>query len=493
MRCLQETTGPIVRVSPPADVTPTSWKLLEPGRNCWKVAPAERAAVLVDGAPYFARLEAVLRCARRSIMIVGWDFDGRIRLRADASPEESPPLGPLLRSLVEANPDLTVHILVWSTAVLHAPGAPGPLLFGAEWLDHPRLTLKLDTHHPIYAAHHQKIVCVDDRVAFAGGIDLTVGRWDTRQHRLDEPGRADPGGKIHPPVHDIQMIVEGEAARSLADLVRTRWQAATNEELPPVEPTTHEIWPDDLDAHFTGVPVAIARTMPPFGKQPAIAEAAALTADALKAAKKAIYIEAQYLTASYIREILSRQLSKAHGPEIVVIMTYESRGLFEHLAMGTNRDRLLRRLKKADRYDRLRVAYPCVPCPEGKHQVLIHSKLIIVDDVFIRIGSSNLNNRSVELDTECDLAIEARDDETRATIIRLRNELIAEHLDTEPDMVRRTIEQMGGSLVRAVDCLNCRPRGLSKFDGISDDGPTHSAPGTWLFDPVRPFKPLWFV
>ena len=495
MRALQDTTGPLVRVSPPEnEPSPPAWKILDPGRNCWKVASAERAAVLVDGAPYFARLEAALRRARRSIMILGWDFDGRIRLRADASPEESPPLGALLRSLVEANPDLTVHILVWSTAVLHAPGAPGPLLFGADWQEHPRIKLKLDTHHPIYAAHHQKIVCVDDRVAFVGGIDLTVGRWDTRHHYMDEPRRADPtSGKPHPPVHDIQMALEGDAARSLADLARARWHAATGEELTPTEMTGHELWPDDLEPHFTGGQVAIARTMPAFGGQPAIAEAAALTADALKAAQKAIYIEAQYITASYIREILAEQLSKPHGPEIVVVVTLESRGLVEQFAMGTNRDRLLRRLKKADRYDRLRVAYPCVPCSDGEHQILIHSKLIIVDDVFLRIGSSNLNNRSIELDTECDVAIEASDEQTRRTIMRLRDELLAEHLDCTPDVVRQTVEQSDGSLLRAIDCLNCRPRGLRGFDRITDDGPTHSVPGTWLLDPKRRFRPLWFV
>jgi phosphatidylserine/phosphatidylglycerophosphate/cardiolipin synthase-like enzyme len=73
---------------------------------------------------------------------------------------------PFLRSLVEARPDLEVRILVWSIAVLHAPGSPMELLVGAEWQQHPRIHVKLDTEHPVYAAHHQKIVVIDDRVAF---------------------------------------------------------------------------------------------------------------------------------------------------------------------------------------------------------------------------------------------------------------------------------------------------------------------------------------
>src|SRR5215203_1756256 len=119
------------------------WRILRPGQNCWRIQQADRAAILVDGGPYFAHLEDALRQAERSILIVGWDFDGSIRLRPDLPSETSPPLGQLLRSLVETRPQLEIHILVWSVAVVHAPGDPLPLLFGAEWQDHPRIRLRL--------------------------------------------------------------------------------------------------------------------------------------------------------------------------------------------------------------------------------------------------------------------------------------------------------------------------------------------------------------
>ncbi len=37
-------------------------------------------------------------------------------------------------------------------------------------------------------AHHEKIVVIDQSVAFVGGIDLAYGRWDDVEHRLTDIG-----------------------------------------------------------------------------------------------------------------------------------------------------------------------------------------------------------------------------------------------------------------------------------------------------------------
>ena len=491
MQLLEETTSRQELVFPQAAKRLPEGSILRPGQNCWRIAQADRASVLIDGAAYFACLETALHRARRSILIIGWDFDGSIRLRPDVSADESRPLGPLLRSLVEANPDLEVRILVWSVAVVHAPGAPGPLIFGADWQDHPRLQVKLDTHHPLYAAHHQKIVCIDDALAFVGGMDLTVERWDTHRHACDDPLRLKDDGSIYEPVHDLQMIVDGEAARSVAEVGYGRWKFATGEDLSPTSSNGMYPWPEDISADFVNVPVAIARTYPAWGDQPAAQEAAALTLDALSSARKSIYIEAQYMTAPAIGDVLEQRLADPDGPEIVVIQTHESHGWAEELVMGTNRDRLIRRLRKCDHYNRLRVYYPVIPNGSGGEcQVLIHSKLIIVDDVFLRIGSSNLNNRSMGLDSECDLAIEARTEGERRTIASLRDRLLAEHLDAQPSIFAEVLERSAGSIIRAVDKLNTRERGLRAFGAMADDGPDAPAPGTGLLDPLEPFEPL---
>lgn len=461
--------------------------ILHAGRNCREVAVADRASPLVDGAAYFASLEQALRNARRSILIVGWDFDGRIRLRQDVDAQESPPLGTLLRSLVEQREELCIRILIWSTSLIHAPGDMKQMLFGAPWQDHPRIRVKLDTRHPFYAAHHQKIVVVDDCIAFVGGIDLTVRRWDTPDHRIDDPDRIDPEGKAYPPVHDIQMVVDGDAARAVARVARDRWRHACNERLTGTCLDGDDPWPVATVPQFRGVRIGIARTIPAFGRRRSIVEAARLTDDAIAAARRTIYIEAQYLTASSTGRALLRRLEEPDGPEVVILMTHESRALVEHWIMGANRDRLIRKLARADRGGRLRVLYPCVPSPDGARQVLVHAKLIIVDDLFVRIGSSNLNNRSIGLDTELDLGIEAEDEEDRLAIHQLRDGLVAEHLDTTREDVAGAVARTG-SLVAAIDELNCKARCLKPFEALTDDGPTAPVFLTPLLDPKRRFR-----
>jgi phosphatidylserine/phosphatidylglycerophosphate/cardiolipin synthase-like enzyme len=122
----------------------------------------------------------------------------------------------------------------------------------------------------------------------------------------------------------------------------------------------------------------------------------------------------------------------------------------------------------------------------GETDIYIHSKLIIVDDDFVRIGSSNLNNRSIALDTECDLAIEAENESHRLAIRRLRERLLAEHCGTRPELLARVNET---SLIRMIDRLNHGARYLRPFELPDDaDGPTSPLPGTRLLDPERPFR-----
>lgn len=462
--------------------------LLREGRNCWRIFRCERAAVLVDAESYFAHLHDALLLARHSILILGWDFDGRIKLRPQD--DECPTLGELLRSLVEKNPDLHVDILVWSVAVWHAPSSPSGLLLGESWQEHPRIRVHLDTHHPIYAAHHQKVVCVDETLAFSGGIDLTVERWDSPAHSPSDPHRCDPDGEPYGPVHDIQMAVQGEVAAAFAELIRERWGRAMLA-VPKPAKRRDALWPPALKPDFTGTKLALSRTFPLWEDHAQIEEIAALTRDMILSARTYIYIEAQYLTASEVGKALAKRLTEADGPDVIIVITKESRGRAEQFVMGRNRERLLRRLMRADRHKRLRIFYPVISDHGGETPIHVHAKLMIVDDRLLRVGSANLNNRSMGLDTECDIVVETHDEATCNVICKVRERLMAEHLGTEASSVREAAlgEQ---SLLKAIDRLNHTRRRLHDIR-IKLRGPTRPVWATFILDPRRPILPLWLL
>ncbi len=467
----------------PDQSTQDQARVLAPGRNCWRIAQARRAAVLIDTSAYFSRLAEALKRAERSVLIIGWDFDGRIKLCPQH--EDCQALGPFLRSLVEARPALEVRVLIWSAAVVHASDDPISLLFGADWQKHPRIAVRLDRAHPLYGSHHQKLVVIDDTLAFCGGIDLTVERWDTCGHDEVDPLRLTPDGKPYRPMHDVQMAVDGDAAHAVGDVARERWRVATGETLQPLAGTSN-LWPQDLTPDFIETPVAVARTSPAYGDAQAVHEIATMTDDLLAAARHTIYIETQYLAASKVRRFLTKSLAARTGPEVVIVVRREAMGMLEGLVMGRNRDRLIRHLRHADRHNRLRIYFPVVPGKDAACEVLLHAKVLVIDDRILRVGSSNLNNRSMGLDTECDLAIEATTQAQRDAIARVRNTLLAEHLGVTPEEVANAICERG-SLIRAIDTCNRGPRGLRPFPETDFDGPTEPITGTGFLDPKRPF------
>lgn len=461
--------------------------ILRTGRNCWKLATANRAAVLIDGAAYYAALDQAIKQARRSILIVGWDFDSRIRLRPDDP--DSPTLGDFLRQCVEDNEHLHIDILVWSIAVLHAPSAPMSLLLGEAWENHPRIRLRLDAQHPIYAAHHQKIVCIDGALAFSGGMDLTVQRWDDQQHLPHHPLRRDPEGKPYPSVHDVQMAVDGEAAAALCEVVRERWRRmGLDIDAPPAGDA--DIWPASLDPDFRNIPIGISRTMPPWAEFPPAEEVSSLTDDAIRAARTLIYIEAQYLTANRLAKLLGKRLQDPDGPDVVIVITKESRGRMEQFIMGRNRERFMRRIQRADHFGRLRIYYPAHLNEGTDYPIHVHAKLMIVDDVLLRVGSANLNNRSMGLDTECDLVIEGHSEPVQRAIAGIRERLVAEHLGVQPDDVEHAAKE-AQSTIRGIESLNRNDRHLSELPRVRRFGPIGPAFGTFILDPVRPFEPAW--
>ena len=168
-------------------------RLLRPGETCWRIERANRLAVIVDAADYFATIRNAIHAARHTVMLIGWDFDTRISLdRPDRTSEVPNKLGRFLNWCVAQRPDLRIYVLRWDLGTIYALGRGSTPLVILDWMSDERIRFKLDGAHPTGSAHHQKIVVIDDAVAFCGGIDMTADRWDTREHLDDNPERVRP-------------------------------------------------------------------------------------------------------------------------------------------------------------------------------------------------------------------------------------------------------------------------------------------------------------
>ncbi len=481
-------TGPEKREG---DAVPEKMKdIFEESSNCRRTAKANRAAVIIDGKDYFGALHKAMRKARRSIMIVGWDIHSELRLvrRRDAGvwPKR---LGRLIQALVKKRKDLRIYLLSWDFAMVYAMEREFFPRYKLKWRTHDRIRFHLDGEHPVGASQHQKLVVVDDAVAFAGGFDLSQWRWDASSHDPGDARRKDPAGEPYPPFHDVQMAVDGPAARLLGELARERWERAAGE--PPEIDEGVEIgdpWPGNVTPDFEDVDIAVALTLPPYKSCEGTREAERLYLDSIAAARKFIYIENQYLSAYRIGEALKARLAEPDGPETVIVLPEKTGGWLEQHTMDVLRGRLLRKLRDADAHDRLRVYYPRVGV-DPPVSLMVHAKVMIIDDCFLRVGSTNLSNRSLGLDSECDLAVAAEPGsrESRA-VARIRNRLMAEHLGADADVLDEAVSK-SGSLIAAVEAHRGGARTLMPLDGDVPEEVDRQVPDAELLDPEKPIEP----
>ena len=114
--------------------------------------------------------------------------------------------------------------------------------------------------------------------------------------------------------------------------------------------------------------------------------------------------------------------------------------------MHVLRGRVIDRLQKADHLDRFRIYSPVNSASEP---IYVHAKIMIVDDAVLHIGSSNLDDRSMGFDTECDVAIHGYAD----LISGFRERLLSEHLGVSQLHFRETLDREG-SVIATITRLN---------------------------------------
>ena len=430
-----------VPAAPSPAASPVTARIVQPGRNCWHVDRASRFYCIQDAADYFRIVRQAVLNARKSVFSLGWDISAHTDLDPLAAPSEVPTrLDQVLAYAARRRPELRCYLLTWDYGALYTLERDPLTRWRLGWRMPRGVRLGFDDHHPLGGSHHQKVIVVDDQLAFCGGIDLTGHRWDTSAHRPDEPARTTALGKAYGPYHEVQAMMTGPAAARLGELARDRWRALGVERMPPLHESPETLWPSDLTPDLTDVDVAIARTLPGTESRPAVRECEALFADSIARAARTIYIESQYFTDDDVASALAARLRERDGPEIVIVSPRVCEGWLERRTMGEFREVAFRKLIAADEYRRLRLVFPLASRSRDV-PTFVHSKVMVIDDELVRIGSANLARRSMGVDSECDVAVDAGgDDRVRDGIRRIRNRLLAEHLGLSVEDVARGLE-----------------------------------------------------
>jgi hypothetical protein len=240
--------------------------LFRPGENCCAAAHARRATMLVDGSNYFDAFRSRRRACREVDPHpgVGLRQPHGAALRRGRKPPDAGRVPE--RPAAAKNRKLRIDILDWDFPMVYGTDREYSPIFGLDWKPHRHIRFRFDDTHPLAGSHHQKIVVFDDKVAFAGGLDLTNSAGTSPDALPNDPRRTFED-EPYPPFHDVMIAVDGEAARELDALARKRWKAATGHKLKPVS-VDGDPWPPEQRVDIQDVRVGIACTIPPSKAAP---------------------------------------------------------------------------------------------------------------------------------------------------------------------------------------------------------------------------------
>ncbi|HET9953840.1 MAG TPA: phospholipase D-like domain-containing protein [Polyangiaceae bacterium] len=514
--------------------------ILIPGETCWQECEVDEAGALFDGCDYYRAFYQQALRARGHILIAGWQFNTNVPLLRGEEAKSAPlpvEFMPFLAELGRRNPNLGIYILAWDYSPVFA--------LEREWLQREAFAFGtpdnvqfcFDDKHPLGASHHQKFVVIDGALAFVGGMDLAQGRWDDRRHLASNPLRWEAGAP-QKPYHDSMAYVRGPAAQQLARLFAERWEAATGEPLTLPVTSPREPNPITGSIPIEAKRVAISRTghctTSDASGETSYQEIQSLFLRSIERAEHLIYLETQYLTSRVFHETLMRRMRDSARPlDVIIVMPDDADTPKERLALGAAQNRILRSLcdTAARSGSRLRV-YCTVPegtlrdetVPEGAWSegppsergrsdgprserpapetarpegsapeppaTFIHSKILLVDDRLICVGSANITNRSFTLDSELSLAWEAENDTdgVARSVVRMRAELLSEHAGVAwaPEFFR--LHGLISRLDAAVASGKTRLKRRRIPSAASEETPLFDLTG--LFDPEKPLDEL---
>ncbi|GBP07269.1 Phospholipase D1 [Eumeta japonica] len=192
--------------------------------------PATVASTFVDGSPYLSAVADAMELAREEIFIADWWLSPEIYMKRPALNGNYWRLDYLLKR--KAAQGVKIFIMLYKEVEM-ALGINS--FYSKSRLASTNIKVFRHPDHAkggiLFWAHHEKIVVVDQTVAFLGGIDLCYGRWDDHKHRLTDLGNvshgsstirskkktsSSPGGGLY-----LQGVGDGDSASAAIALAKT--------------------------------------------------------------------------------------------------------------------------------------------------------------------------------------------------------------------------------------------------------------------------------
>jgi phosphatidylserine/phosphatidylglycerophosphate/cardiolipin synthase-like enzyme len=413
----------------PADAPPGGWA----AGGAFEPRPGNRVELLVDGAEALPRIVADVGAAGERVHVAGWHFTPAFRMGEG---------GPTLRSLLaEAAQRCEVRVLAWA-------GAPLPLFhpdrgevreMREELTRGTRIAMELDAKERPMHCHHEKLVIVDDRIAYVGGIDLTTLAGD----RLDS---SDHGLRVGIGWHDACLRIEGPTAADVAAHFALRWPGS----LPA----------PGAAGSAGGIEAQLVRTVPEHvydGLHEGEFTILESYLRALRSAERFVYLESQFLWAPEIVGALADKLREPPSDDFRVVVLLPAK---PNNGQDDTRGQI-GVLIDADREGGGDRFLACTLFQPGEHgnSVYVHAKVGIVDDRWLTVGSANLNAHSFFNDTEVNAVVH---DESFVRDARLR--LWSEHLEQDAaGDPARVVDELWRPLAKA----ESQQRKLRKLEGVS--------------------------
>ena len=414
-----------------------------------------RVELLVDGEVGWGSVAQAITNARSSIRIATWVYDPSMELlRPDPLAEPAARAPYTIHRMLErrAAEGALVQLLLWDPPLLPMPRqtrtaacAPGD---GFEVLceKNPTQQVLFQEKHELpnrvlgglpIGSYHQKTAVIDGRIGFCGGMNLKQNDWDTRWHRIFDPARcrfsrprafrqrvrdlAEPAD--HPPRHDFMARLEGPAVMHLEENFRQRWNRLMARGALYADLATPIESPRICDKVGSSA-VQVVRTMPAPFEERGILD---VWLRAIRAAKKLIYVEDQYFRSVLISEAIAATIQK--NPQLgVIAITSEAHA---NQPLTGQWSRVCFDIIRAVRPDFELYALHVLGVDCRGNQCVLpvdnHGKLLIVDDVFLMVGSCNVNDRGLEYEGECNIAVVDPE-----FVARARLDLFRDYLDADP-------------------------------------------------------------